>query len=500
MPHRISADRLAAASVISSDASMGQPQPLVREIAPGSPYPLEALGPLRSVVQAVQQMALAPVAIPAQSALSVAALAVQGFANVETLGGDRPLSLYCLTIAVSGERKSSCDAPLMQAMRDYEREQSINQAAERQAWAIDYAIWKAKHNSIIAKTKKGTDSKSDLVALGPEPAAPPSADRLVTEPTYEGLTKLFAHGQPSLGLFSDEGGQFLGGFAMSQDNRQKTLAALNDLWMGNAIKRTRQGDGSFTLYGRRLSLHLMVQPVVAYALLADPLAADTGFLPRCLICEPASTIGTRLHDATSRNEGPLRAFAGRLGDILHTGMAMDPETRELKPRRLALSNEARAALITFSDSVERSQAPGGDCETIKGYASKAAEQAARIAGVLTLWADLAAPEVTIATMQAGIALARFYLLEAQRLASVATISLAVSKAEALRKWLLSSSWGKPWITCREIVRLGPNRLRENPESKKAVQMLAEHGWLVPQPPGTLIEGKAVKESWKIIRE
>ena len=50
------------------------PQPLLREIAPGAAYP-------------------------------VAALAVQGFADVETLGGNRPLALYALTIARSGERK-----------------------------------------------------------------------------------------------------------------------------------------------------------------------------------------------------------------------------------------------------------------------------------------------------------------------------------------------------------------------------------------------------------
>ena len=167
MQDRISPDRLAAAPTITPDSVIGQPQPLVREIAPGSPYPVEALGPLRSVVEAVQQMALAPVAIPAQSALSVAALAVQGFANVETLGGDRPLSLYCLTIAVSGERKSSCDAPLMQAMRDYEREQSNTQAAARQAWADDHAIWKAKREAIIGKTKKGNANKSDRRPVRP---------------------------------------------------------------------------------------------------------------------------------------------------------------------------------------------------------------------------------------------------------------------------------------------------------------------------------------------
>ncbi len=33
-----------------------------------------------------------------------------------------PLSLYALTIAESGARKSFCDKPLMAALREYERE------------------------------------------------------------------------------------------------------------------------------------------------------------------------------------------------------------------------------------------------------------------------------------------------------------------------------------------------------------------------------------------
>lgn len=89
------------------------PQPLVREIAPGMSYPVQSLGPLRPAVEAVQGMTQAPVAIPAQSALAVASLAVQGFSDVDTLGGPRPVSLYALTIARSGERKSACDAPLL---------------------------------------------------------------------------------------------------------------------------------------------------------------------------------------------------------------------------------------------------------------------------------------------------------------------------------------------------------------------------------------------------
>ena len=59
------------------------------------------------------------------------------------------------------------------------------------------------------------------------------------EPTYEGLVKLLDGGWPSVGLFSDEGGRFLGGFAMSEEQRIKTMAGLNSLWDGQPITRTR---------------------------------------------------------------------------------------------------------------------------------------------------------------------------------------------------------------------------------------------------------------------
>lgn len=480
-----------------------EPQPLVREIPPGEPYPVEHLGPLQGAVEAVRGMTQAPVAIPAQSALAVASLAVQGFANVETLGGVRPVSLYALTIARSGERKSACDAPLLAGLRDFEMEQAKAQRADLESWRNAHALWKGERDRILGDAKRGKGEKrvaaqADLEALGVEPKAPPSTDRTVTEPTFEGLTKLFAHGQPSLGLFSDEGAQFLGGHAMSKDHRQKTLGAFNDLWAGNAIRRARAGDGHTTLYGRRLAVHLMVQPTVAYTFMADPLAADIGFLPRVLLCEPPSTIGTRLQANTCRDDAALEAFAERLRGILETPMPMDPETRELKPRTLSLAPDAKALLAQFAVPVEKQQAPGGDLAHVTGTASKAAEQAARIAGVLTLWRDLHAPVVTALDMADGIALAQYYLTEAARLASAATVSAEIDRAESLRKWLLEN-WQHPEIMVREVVRFGPNPLRESPKAKAALGLLEKHGWLVKLPPGTMVRDSARAESWRIVK-
>jgi hypothetical protein len=489
------------------------PQPLLRTIPPGATYPVAALGPLAEAVQAVQGATLAPVAIPAQSALAVASLAVQGFADVETLGGHAPPSLYCLTVAQSGERKSTCDAMLMAALRAFEREQAAQHREALTAHKNAQALWKGEREKILAEAKgaKGRDKKTaahaDLAALGAEPTAPPSPDRTVTEPTFEGLTRLYAEGMPSLGIFADEGGQFIGGHGMNSDNRLKTLAALNDLWQGNPIRRTRAGDGAFTLHGRRLAIHLMVQPEAAQGLLGDRTAIGIGFLPRFLIAEPPSAIGTRLSDRTRHDAAALGRFGDRLRAILDRPLPMDPESRELTPRALPLAPEARAMLTAFADETEREQAPGGPLSHVTGYASKAAEQAARIAAVLTLWRDLDAAAVAADAMRNGITLARFYLGEALRLSDAATLSTETARAEALRRWLLES-WPEQaaridrdpaTVTPKDVVQFGPNALRETVLVRKLMAVLAEAGWLVLLPEGEAIGGIVRKLSYRIVK-
>ncbi|MEY5006852.1 MAG: hypothetical protein RL764_168 [Pseudomonadota bacterium] len=478
------------------------PQPLIRETAVGMPYPVSALGPLEGAVRAVQGMTLAPIAIPAQSALAVASLAIQGLADVETLGGIRPLSLYALTIAASGERKSSCDAPLMAALREYEREQSEAYRHRTERWKNEHARWRAQREGVLGKTKTGKFSQEEadrqLAALGQEPEAPASPDRTVTEPTYEGLVRMFATGQPSLGIFSDEGGQFLGGHAMQAESRQKTLAALNDLWMGNPIRRTRLGEGSYTLRGRRLAVHLMVQPSVARAFMADPLAADTGFLPRFLICEPESTIGTRLQSKVRPDVISLQSFAQTLGNLLSLPMPKETDGKALKPRLVKLDRDARSWLTDFADEVELKQAKGGEYSNITGYASKAAEQAARIAGVLTVWADPTAEHVSLREMKCGCELARFYLGEAVRLADTAIVSTEIDHAERLRAWL--HIWPQPDLTLRDVVRNGPNRLRDAKQAKAAILTLERHGWLLRLDEGALVRGRNRKEAWSVVRQ
>jgi hypothetical protein len=246
-----------------------------------------------------------------------------------------------------------------------------------------------------------------------------------------------------------------------------------------------------------MAMHLMAQPIVMHGFISDPLASGLGFLPRCLICEPASSIGQRLSVNTRRDDTALDNFARRLKSVLSQTMPTWDDGRTLKPERLSLTPSARELLVAFSDVMEASQAPRGILSHVTGTASKVAEQAARIAGVLTLWADLEATEVQADVMADAIDLAQFYLSEASRLASAATVSVEISNAEALRKWLIEI-WQEPEIMVRDVLQRGPSQLRESPKAQAALGILEKHGWLVRLEAGTVVRGSARAKSWQIV--
>lgn len=481
-----------------------EPARLLREIPPGARYPIEALGPLREAAEAVHDITQAPPALGAQSALGVASLAAQALGDVETLGGSAPCSLFLLSIAQSGERKSAGDRLLMRPVFEYQRELGAAAADEFAAYRNRLDIWQAKRSAIVAaaKTKKGNAdaAHADLSTLGLEPDAPLSSVIIASEPTFEGIAKNLVISRPALGVFSDEGGGFLGGHAMNSDNRLKTVAGLSGLWDGAPVNRTRAGDGVATFYGRRLACHLMAQPVAAAGLLGDPVANGQGFLARFLICEPPSAIGTRLrHGRDAASDAALARFSGRIGDMLRREPPLTQGTRnELEPPTLAMDADARALLQAFADEVEKAQAKGGDFEAVRPFASKAAEHAARMACVMTLYADPDARRMSAETLADAVTLAGFYLGEAKRLADSASISAETAEAETLRKWLCEK-WPEPFISPSDIAQHGPSGMREAAKARRTLRFLESFGHVATADGGAEICGKRRREAFRVIR-
>lgn len=489
--------------------SNAPPDPLRRAAIPAAPYPIQALGPiLGPALEAVQRTVQAPIPLIAQSLLGAAALAAQGHANVVIDGRVIPLSLFLLTIGASGERKTGVDTLALQPVMARQRELVDSHKLAMADYKSAVRVWEQAESAAIkekaadlSKVRTASQEKSKaLGALGEAPEAPLLSNLLAGDPTSEGLFKLFANGQPSLGLFSDEGALFVGGHALARDARLRTIGALSKLWDGRPLDRVRGGDGASSLYDRRLSLHLMTQPLVAAELLADPIYQDQGFLARVLISWPDTTAGTRLYvNSDPSQEAAIGRYWLALTTLLYRPYPLRPDTRnELAPRALSLSVEAKAVWVTTFNRIERQLGEGGVLEPIRGFASKAAEHAARLAGVLTLIAQPEATVIDANTITCGLLLMDYYLTEALRIHDSGIADPELQAAQRLLDWL--HGLNETHVHLAKVYQCGPSGIRDAKTARRLLDVLVKHRWLTKLDDGVVIDGKLRKDVWRINRQ
>lgn len=454
--------------------------PLYPPLPPSEPYPVEAMPPiLAGAVRGIARKVQVPPALAAQSVLAVASLAAQAHADVLLpFGQARPLSLILATIAASGDRKSSSDNEALWPVRKIEASLKAVYDRDRETWAISAAAWGAERRRI--EGDKGLDyegRKQALTELGSEPAPPLYPFKTMPDPTVEGLAKAWISAEASLGLFSAEGGSFVGGHGMNADNRLKSAATFSEIWDGKPIRRVRAADGVSILPGRRLATHLMIQPNAATLFLADDVLRDQGLLSRVLVAAPDTLAGSRLYrEPHPDDEAAIRAYGARLLDIMETPALMAPGTRnELDPRKLPMTDEAAGYWRAFFDHVEVQCGQSGELRGIRDFAAKAAEQAGRLAGIFAIVGDVHAREISGAMMKSAIVLTDWYVTEATRLQKSARTDPKLLRAQALLEWI--SGQGNRDIEFRDVLRLGPSATRTKDEAEKALGVLKAHGWI-----------------------
>ena len=356
-----------------------------------------------------------------------------------------------------------------------------------------------EHATRSAKGDRGA-TKRALDAVGPAPMAPLLPMLTCPEPTYEGLCKYLQVGQPSIGLFSSEGGQFIGGHGMSDDNKLRTAAGLSALWDGEPVKRVRVADGISIIPGRRIAMHLMAQPDVAAMLLSDRMLLSQGLLSRCLVTAPESIAGTRFWRERSVSTCPdVGRYSARLLELLELPLPLAQGKRnELTPRTLKLSPDARKEWIGFVNFIEGKLSTEGPLSSVRGLANKIPEHSARIAAVLAL---VSAPEgdaIAAEQMEGGISLAQHYLSEALRLFEASQVSGDLRLAQKVESWLLLG-WNEPLISLPDIYQNGPNAVRDKQTATKLATILEDHGRLIKEKSGAVVRGQRRRDVWRIIR-
>jgi putative DNA primase/helicase len=464
-----------------------EPQPLIMKAEP-APYPLDALpDTIRAAVVEVHQFVKAPIALVASSALGALSLAGQAHVDVkraEKLAG--PVSLFLLTIADSGERKSTCDEFFTGPIREFQQQRAEAAKPDLVTYRADLAAWETKQGGIKDKLRQQAKASKPTAELESalrdiecnKPQAPRVARLLRGDDTPENLAWALMHEWPSGGVVSSEAALILGAHGMGKDSIMRNLGLLNILWDGGHHAIGRRTSESFTVKGARLTVALQVQEATLRSFFdrSGGLARGTGFLARFLIAWPESTQGFRPFTDAPPNWLALAQFNRRVASILDQPVAIDDDGA-LSPPALTLASETKAAWAAFHDAIESELASDGELFDVRDVASKSADNAARMAALFQVFEHGMGGAVGLDAFEGASRIVAWHLNESRRFFGELALPVELANAARLDKWLLDyCRRGRTnIIPAKKVQQYGPGGLRQKTAMDTAMRELEELG-------------------------
>jgi hypothetical protein len=338
---------------VTEGREKGESGRILGELTYKSPkYPVEALGKLKDVCCFMSEEGQIDVAMCGQTLLTAAALMTQGMYDVETLAGRKPLCLYALTLAGSGERKSTAETIALKKINDFDK-------AQHERYQSDVATNQEKPAKERDTTKQGY--------------------LLCRDATTQGIVQSFSTGSPSQGVFTSEGAVMLCGWGMKAEQKLNTAGNLNAFWDGGTISVVRGTGGRVQLYNKRLSAHWLIQPDVIEQVLQDDELSRIGLWPRFLVAWPEALKPTPYKPFQFWDKPVVQGYWQRCGDILKD---FDPTEEERELSQISIDSDARELLIHFYNKMEYARDESNELNGIKPFAVRSAEMVCRVAGVL----------------------------------------------------------------------------------------------------------------------
>lgn len=417
----------------------------------------------------------------AGGALANLSLACQTLANVAR---DNylvsPVSLYFLVIASSGERKSAADNVFSKAIRQWEATVRKKREPARLSALTQHKAWQMERDGLLTQIKRAvysgeaSDYYKDLLddLIHQEPDIPIQPTLYFEDATQEALAIHLAHGWPSASLWSDEAGIILGSHSM-QSNPMRFVALLNRLWEGKSFAAHRKTSQSFIIENRRLTLNLMMQPLLLEQMInqATGISRQSGFLARCLLAYPDSSMGTRFYQEPPEQLDGLNEYEQRIRDCLDQSQRLNQAGCVNLPI-LKMNPQAKHLWIQFFNSIEAGLASQGQWLEIKDFASKAAENAVRLAALFHLFSGKTG-DINVEHIEQAITLMSWYLFETKRLLEPQSTQPNLDDAKKLLAWLLEQ---RPQPTTpRDILQFGP--LRSKTQRDAALENLVLHQYI-----------------------
>lgn len=450
-----------------------EPVPLILDNTKPTPFPIDALPAImRDAIKAIAKFEQVPLALAGQAVLAAAGHVAHSRVDAWSHVSEKmPCTLWQLTLGASGEGKSS-------AYRQAFCPINIKESKKKK----DYTKALQEHN--FGKVGLKGKELNEYVQANPPPYDPTTI--ISGDGSFSRIMSMFVDGTIALFWNTDEGGQMLSGHSMKADNRVAVLGSLAKLWdegKGERLRSKDNADASGSFYGVRLSLSLMAQEVVIRDVLNDPIMREQGFLPRFLFSAPESLAGDRKLslkrlDQKASDIPAITNYWARLDQLLDQPKAVIDD--QINANALPVTQEAKEVWLGYWQNTEHQQARFNEYETLRPFASRAAQHVLRIATVLAFF-DMR-QQVDTEIMQAAYLVADHSLREWKRYADTVVIDPATQLAQTALDWLLKEAAKGKWLEfdAVEWSKSGCNtrQLRKAANRNKAFAILVQSNHLL----------------------
>lgn len=441
-------------------------------------YPVHALPEIiRNAVMSYADYGQQPIALLANSALSSVSLACQGLANVAR---DSilvsPVSLYFITIASSGERKSAADKMFSRGIEEWEQQITQKQLPDYQLKANEHMTWSLRRKSLLMALRRkviacdDADDHDEIYnqMMHQEPEIPLMPKLKYEDITVESLSENLVKEYPSISIWSDEAGIFLSSPGMQRDNTKFT-SILNRLWDGKPIAVHRKTTDDLFIKDRRCTLNLMMQPLLLEQMIRknDGINRNSGFFARALFAYPESTMGNRYYkEPVSNVDKDLEHFHERIQTCLNRTLPVDRQGFGHIPT-LQFSHTAKSQWVRYFDYIESAIANEYHWNSIHDLASKASENIARLSALFHLFDHQPGTEIRANYVDSAYQIIEWHLNEAKRLFGDHTETQVEHDAQLILNWVREKELVE--VSPRELLRSSP--VRDKSRRDKALTLL-----------------------------
>ena len=383
-------------------------------------YPVQQFPPvLRNVIQALHNNTQIPVELIGNVVLAATSLTCQSLVEViqPHTNMPEPCSLYLMTIAESGEGKTTINKQVMkpcyrfaaELIQQYEQ-QLIDYKKKLKLWKIRQQALESNLRQAIKKGYSGENEEHEISKHAQnEPLRPPRPNFIYEDTSLKALVEGLSE-HPEAGFISDEAITFFKSYLKNNPG------LLNKAWDGEMFD-FRRADGEIYQITPCLTFSLMSQPgvFIDYIKKHGVSARASGFLSRFLFTWTESSIGNRQNTQTAiETEYDLNVFHERVTRLLALNNIPLSGTSAQK-KKLKLTDQALTVWKDNRAQIERKLATGGEWEHIRDIASKASANTLRIAALLQYFHKDSSEAIQSSVVECAIKIMSWYLNQADNI-------------------------------------------------------------------------------------